>query len=310
LELIADVALRPTFPPGEIESERRPILSQIQSRQDQPFPFALDTLLQTLYGPHPYGLPGLGLRDIVERLDQAALLAHYRRHYRGDRMVLAVSGQVPARAVLDEVSRIFGDLAGGTGEADPPQPIRPPEPSRRVVERPAAQAQVLFGYLVPALTHTDYPAVKVLSALLGGGMAARLFAELRDRQGLAYVVGAFYPSRRDASHFVIHMGTAPANLARAEEGIAREVERIRTEPASPEEVRRAKAYLLGALALDRRTNAREAWYMAFFEVEGVGHDFLDRYVARVEAVTSDDIRRVAQTYLASPTIVALRPSPR
>jgi len=310
LELVAEVALQPTLPPGEIESERQAILSAIQNRMDQPFPFAFDTLLRSLYGAHPYGLPSLGLREVVERLDQAALREHYRRHYRADRMVLAVSGQVPARAVLEAASRMFAGVAAGTGDADPVQPPRLPAASRQVIERPAAQAQVLFGYVAPALTHPDYPAVKVLSALLGGGMSGRLFAELRDRQGLAYVVGAAYPSRRDPGYFMIHMGTAPGNVVQAEEGIGREVERVRTEPASDQEVRRAKAYLLGALALDRRTNARQAWYLAFFEVEGVGHDFLDRYVARVEAVTPADVRRVAHTYLGSPTVVVLRPSRR
>jgi len=138
-------------------------------------------------------------------------------------------------------------------------------------------------------------------------MSGRLFVELRDKQGLAYVVGALYPSRRDPSFFVVHMGTAPENLARAEEGIRREVERLRQERASAEEVGRAKAYLLGTLALDRRTNARQAWYLAFFELEGVWHEFLDRYVASVEAVTTEDVTRVAQTYLGHPAIAILHP---
>lgn len=310
LELIAEVALGPTFPPGEIENERRAILSQIQTRKDQPFQLAFDTLLQALYGPHPYGLPALGLRGVVERLDQGALLEHYRRHYRGDRIVLVVSGQVAAPLVLDEVSRLFARLPGGASVADPAPPPPVSGPSRQVLERPAAQAQVLFGYLAPPLTHRDYPAVKVLSALLGGGMSGRLFVELRDKQGLAYAVGALYPSRRDPSFFVAHLGTAPENLARAEEGIREEVQRVRQGRASDEEVNRAKAYLLGTLALDRRTNAREAWYLAFFELEGVGYRFPDRYAASVEAVAAEDIERVAQTYLGYPTVIMLRPPVR
>lgn len=310
LELIAEVTLRPTLPLEEIENERRAVLSQIRNRADQPFSIAFDTLLQTLYGSHPYGLPALGRRESVERLDRAALLEHYRRHYRGDRMVIAVSGQVSAPAVLEEVSRLFADLPSGTGVADPVPPPPAPEPSRKVVDRPAAQAQILFGYLAPPLQHPDYPAVKVLSSLLGGGMSGRLYAELRDKQGLAYVVGALYPSRRDPSFFVIHMGTAPENLARAEEGIRMEVERIRQLRASAEEVNRAKAYLLGTLAMDRRTNVRQAWYLAFFELGGVGYDFLDRYAARVETVTPEDVQRVARTYLDRPTITILRPSPK
>ncbi len=310
LELIADVALRPTLPPGELENERRAVLSRIRDREDQPFSLALDTLLRLLYSPHPYGLPALGLRGVVERLERGALLEHYRRHYRGDRMVLAVSGQVTASAVLEELSSLFATIPSEAGGADPTPPPPVTESSRQVLERPAAQSQILFGYLAPPLNHPDYPAVKVLSAVLGGGMSGRLFVELRDKQGLAYVVGALYPSRRDPSFFVIHMGTAPENLARAEEGIKKEVERVRQEQVSDEDVARAKAHLLGTLAMDRRTNAREAWHLAFFDLEGVGHEFLNRYVARVEAVTAEDVQRVAQTYLSRPPIVVLRPSSR
>ena len=310
LDLIADVALRPSLPAEEIENERRVILSQVRNRGDLPFPLTFDTLLASLYGPHPYGRPTLGQRQTVERLDRARLLDHYRRHYRAGRIVLAVSGQVSGPAVVKEVERLFADLPAGS-EAEAPAPPAPAAASaRQVLERPAAQAQILMGYLAPSLAGEDYAAVKVLTTLLGGGMAGRLFVELRDKQGLAYSLGALYPSRAETSFLVIHMGTAPENLTRAEEGLRREVARIREERVTPNEVKRAKAYLLGSLAMDRRTNARQAWYLAFFELAGVGHEFLDRYAAAVEAVTAEDIQRVAGRYLADPTVAVLKPIPK
>lgn len=310
LDLVADVALRPSLPADEIENERRVILSQIRNRGDLPFPLTFDTLLAALYGPHPYGRPALGRRQAVERLDRALLLDHYRRHYRAGRIVLAVSGQVAGPDVVEEVGHLFADLPPGAAAEDPAPPAPAAANARQVLERPAAQAQILMGYLAPSLASGDYPAVKVLSTLLGGGMAGRLFVELRDKQGLAYSLGALYPSRADTSYFVIHMGTAPGNLARAEEGLRREVARIREEGAMPDELQRAKAYLLGNLAMDRRTNARQAWYLAFFELAGMGHEFLDRYAKAVEGVTLEDIRRVAGLYLASPTVTVLKPIPK
>ncbi len=310
LDLVADVALRPSLPPDEIERERGVILSQIKSRGDLPFPLAFDTLLATLYGPHPYGLPVLGRRQAVERADRALLLDHYRRHYRAGRIVVAVSGQVSAPAVAEEVGRLFADLPEGGGAADLAPLVPAGAPARQVLERPAAQAQILMGYLAPPLSHPDYPAVKVLSTLMGGGMSGRLFAELRNRQGLAYSLGALFPSRVETSFFVIHMGTAPENLERAEEGVRRETARVRQEEVAEDELQRAKAYLLGNLALDRRTNARQAWYLAFFELAGVGYEFLDRHVAAVEAVTAEDVLRAAGRYLASPTVTVLRPPPK
>jgi predicted Zn-dependent peptidase len=175
------------------------------------------------------------------------------------------------------------------------------------VEQAAQQVQILAGGLAPSLDHRDHAAVKVLAAVLGGGMAGRLFAELRDRQALAYTARAFYDPVKEPGALVLYLGTAPDNAARAETALLAEIERARSQPVSAEELGRARGYLLGNYAMDRRTNARQAWYLAFYEVEGVGQDFPDRYRRAVEAVTAEDVQRVARTYLGTLTVVVLRP---
>jgi len=308
LELMADVALRPTLPDAEIDGERKAMLTALRSRQDQPFPLAMDTVMGRVYGDHPYGRPVLGRPAALERIDRAALVAYHQRFYRAPRMILAVSGDVSAREVMAEVARRFGTAAGGEGEPEPTLPAAVARADRTVLVRPAAQAQVLVAFLAPPTSHPDYAAVKVLTTALGGGMAGRLFTEVRDKQGLAYSTGGAYPSRLGPGVLYMQLGTAPANQARAEAAMLGELERIRRDPVNPGELNRAKAYLLGQFALDRRTNARLAWYDAFFEVLGVGPDFADRYTRDVEAVTADDLLRVARTYLAAPTIVTLGPT--
>jgi predicted Zn-dependent peptidase len=174
---------------------------------------------------------------------------------------------------------------------------------------PGAQAQILMGTLAPALTDPDYPAVKVLSTVLGGGMAGRFFSELRDKQGLAYTAGTQYPARVDSSYFLAQLGTAPENVGRAEAALRAQLERVQRERVSDEELGVAKAYVLGNLAMDRRTNARQAWYLAAYEESGVGFEFLDRYVAAVRAVSATDVQRVAQRYLAVLRTVIVQPTP-
>lgn len=308
IELMADVALRPTLPDAEIDGERKAMLTALRSRQDQPFPLAMDTVMSRVYGDHPYGRPVLGRPAALERIDRAALVAYHQRFYRAPRMILAVSGDVSAPEVMAEVARRFATAAAGEGEPEPTLPAAVARADRTVLVRPAAQAQVLVAFLAPPTSHPDYAAVKVLTTALGGGMAGRLFTEVRDKQGLAYSTGGAYPSRRGPGVLYMQLGTAPANQARAEAAMLGELERIRRDPVNPGELNRAKAYLLGQFALDRRTNARLAWYDAFFEVLGVGPDFADRYARDVEAVTADDLLRVARTYLAAPTIVTLGPT--
>jgi len=166
-----------------------------------------------------------------------------------------------------------------------------------------------MGTLAPALTDPDYPAVKVLGTVLGGGMAGRFFSELRDKEGLAYTTGTQYPARVDRSYFLAQLGTAPENVGRAEAALRAQLDRVQRERVSDEELRVGKAYLLGNLAMDRRTNARQAWYLAAYEESGVGYEFLDRYVVAVRAVTAADVQRVAQRYLSLLRTVIVQPGP-
>lgn len=308
LRLMAEVSLQPTLPPEEIERERRLIQSALQTRGDTPFQRALDSVLHDLYGAHPYAWPSAGRRESIERISRADLEAHYTAIYRPDRMVLAVSGNVPGDKVVRLAERLFRDMARPTA----PVPVKAveatPRAERRLVERPVQQAQVLVAYLGPPLVEPDYAAVRVLGTVLGGGMSGRLFRELRDRRGLAYSVGMLGSFRTGPSFLVAYLGTAPPNAEAAEAGVLAEIERVRGEDVTERELARAKAFLLGNLAMDRRTSARHAWYMAFFEVVGAGWDFPERYARAVEAVTVADVARVAQRYLTRPTVLVLQPA--
>lgn len=307
LGLTAELALSPAFKESEVDNEREWLLSRVQKRRDSPNNRAFDELYAALYGTHPYSLPIVGTVESLKRIDHAALVAWYRRFYRPERMKLAVVGQVKTAEVIAEARKLFGALPAGAGTKDAPIPP-PTSTGRRVaIEQPAQQAQIVVAGLAPRLSDRDHAAVKVLANVLGGGMAGRLFAELRDRQALAYTASAFYDPVREPGALILYLGTAPENAMRAEEALSRELERIRSEPIPADEVARAKGYLLGNYTMDRRTSGRLAWYLAFYEIEGVGQTFPDQYRKAVESVTAADIQRVARTCLANPTTVVLRP---
>jgi zinc protease len=307
LDLVADVALTPTLPAGTTEAVRDFIINQIRNRADKPYDVAVDTMLARLYGDHPYAWSPLGRRESVERITRDAMIARYRRHFVPTEMFLAVSGRVRAQEVLAQVAKRFGDIPTGPPPPLRSAPIPPLAVTREALEVPGAQAQILAGSLAPTMTEPDYAPVKVLSTVLGGGMAGRFFSDLRDKQGLAYTTGVIYPTRVDRGFIQAQLGTAPENVDRAEAALGEQLARIRGEPVSAEELRVAKAYLLGNLAMDRRTNARQAWYLATFEALGVGHEFLDRYIAAVKAVSAADVQRVAGLYLGTLRTVVVRP---
>jgi predicted Zn-dependent peptidase len=244
----------------------------------------------------------------VTRLTREALVAHHRSLYRPDRLVLAVSGQVQGDRVRLAAERLFGSLAAAPGPP-PAEPGSVPaaKGTRVLVEKSTQQAHVLMGFLGPSLAEADYATVKVLSAVMGGGMSGRLFVALRERQGLAYSLGMINPTRHGPAFMVAYLGTARENVAAAEAGMRHELERVGVEGVPEEELGRAKAYVLGSLAMDRRTNARHAWYLAYFELAGAGWDFPDRYAQALSAVTAAGVQAAARRYLTAPTIVVLQP---
>jgi zinc protease len=309
LEITAELALQPRLAAEEVDRERDWLLSRVQRRHDNAPARAFDELYARLYDGHPYALPNLGTAASLARIDHAAIVAWYRAFYRPERMTLAVSGQVAAAEVVAEARRLFGGQPGAALAPDPTPPAPRAAGGRTVIAAPAQQIQILVGGLAPALDHPDHAPVKVLSTILGGGMAGRLFVELRDRSALAYTATSYYDPVKEPGALVLYLGTAPTTSVRAEQALLREIQKIRDVPVPDAELARAKGYLLGRYAMDRRTNERIAWHLAFEEIEGVGRAHSDRLRRQVEAVTSADVQRVARTYLAAPTTIILGPTP-
>jgi predicted Zn-dependent peptidase len=310
LGLTAELALEPRLAPDEVERERDFVRSRLQRRRDNAPSRAFDELYALLYGRHPYAIPALGTAESLARVDHAAVLARYRAFYRPDRMVLAVSGQVRADEVLAEARRLFGGLpAADTAALDAPLAAPVGGARRRVIEQAANQTQILVGGLAPPLDHPDHAAVKVLSSVLGGGMAGRLFVELRDKRALAYTATSYYDPVKEPGALVLYLGTTPQTAAQAEQGLLAEIARVQRERVPEPELARAKRYLLGRYAMDRRTSERLAWYLAFYEAERVAADYPERYRRAVEAVTAADVQRAATTYLAAPVTLVLGPRP-
>jgi zinc protease len=308
LGLLHEVATAPRLETEEIERERRILLAQIRGLEDQPAHVANRVLARALFGPRGYGLPPTGDATTVARLGRAELVERLADTYAADRLVLGISGAVASGDVLAEVERLFGPLApAGPGPGAPPPPPRPVRP-RDGETCPTHQAHVLFGFLAPPVGAADHVALKVMNGVLGGGMSSRLFRTLRDAEGLAYSVGSVYPTRRGAGRLVVHIGTAPGNVPAAEGGIRREIARLAGERVPDDELERTIAYLRGAFVLDRRTNARQSFYLAFYEAMGVGADYVTRYPALLEKVTGDDVQRVARRHLVDPAVVVVGPA--
>jgi predicted Zn-dependent peptidase len=162
------------------------------------------------------------------------------------------------------------------------------------------------GWLVPPIRNQkDYVTLKVLNSLLGTGMSSRLFVDLREKQGLAYVVGSMYPTREEQSRFVAYIGTDPGNITRVQNGFIQEIQRLQKELVPATELSEAKSKLIGSFALGHDSNLNQAYYLGLYEIIGAGYEFDEQYAKLIEEITPQDVQRVAQTYFSGPSVTSL-----
>jgi len=315
LMLAAELLRSPSFPESEVELEQRLTLQSIRSMQEQPFAVAQKQLRQAMYGDHPYALPGLGTEETVSRLTRADLLHFHQTYFRPDNLVISITGRITPDEAIALVSEAFGDWQPPTDETGAPSPLlyppTPPvlsNPHRVTTVQDTQQAIVMLGYLAPAVHAEDYMALKLISTYLGNGLSSRLFIELREKQGLAYEVSAYYPTRLDTSQFIAYMGTAPTNVAIALEGLHREVHRLAAEPLSEDELQSAKNKLLGQYALGKQTNAQIAQIYGWYETLGLGIDFDTQFQRAIAQITPDQAQAVAQRYFTEPYVSLVGPA--
>jgi zinc protease len=296
--LFSDLILDPSFDSDELSKVKEIVIAAIDRGKDNLPQRTLDLFKKTLYRDHPYSLPVLGTAKTVEGISRQDLVAYYRSTAVPERMVISVVGDVKPEEVLARVVELFGGLSG-TGINEPvlppvAGPARPIRVSETVTEK--EQAHLFYGFLGTDYLSDDYHDMQVLTAVLSG-MGGRLFCELREKEGLCYTVDAINFGGVGPGFLGAYMGTAPKNLSVAVNGIKKELSRIAKDGVSPEEMTRAKNYLIGNFELSLQKNLDAATTMATDELFGLGYDFSRRYPEKIEAVTASDVKRVAETYL-------------
>ncbi len=309
LALAAEILRFPSFPEAELDLERRLTLQGIRSMQEQPFTVAYNAFRAALYGDqHPYSLPGMGTEDSVIRLTRADLKQAHDRYFRPDNCVLVIAGRITYEQALVLAEKNFGDWVAASDPIPPVvYPPLPSTPTQQVIDQATNQAIVIVGYPAPSVKDPHYAALKLISTYLGNGLSSRLFVELREKQGLAYDVSAFYPTRLGKSPFVAHMGTAPQNQAIALSNLRHEMERLCHTPLTPEELTASKSKLLGQYALGKQTNSQIGQLLGWYEVLGLGTEFDQTFQEDIRAVTTDAVQAAAQTYFQEPFSVVLGP---
>ncbi|MEO0541072.1 MAG: pitrilysin family protein, partial [Cyanobacteria bacterium P01_A01_bin.105] len=272
------------------------------------FTVAYSRLRETMYAGHPYSFSSLGTAEAVTALDQAALQQAHQTYFRPDNMVVSIVGRIDPDEAIQLVDTVLGDWVAPASPLPPlALPTLQPESQRLITPQDTNQSVIILGHLAGAVEDPDFAALKLISTYLGNGLSSRLFVELREKQGLAYDVSAFYPTRLSTSQFVAYIGTAPQNSAIALAGLQTELYRLCDVPLQPEELQVAKNKLLGQYALGKQTNGQIAQLLGWYEILGLGTAFDEQFQRQVDAVTIEDAQAAAQRCFVEPYISILGP---
>jgi zinc protease len=299
---VRDVLRTPTFDSGEAEKIRPELLAQLKQQEDSLTSIAFREFNQLLFDGHPYGLNSIGTEEAIQSFTAASLKNIYLQHARPDRLVLAIAGDVKADEVQGLVEELFGDWqtkkvnVDREIEEDILPPSMPGTVKKLEISRDKEQVHLVIGFMGTTLKSPDRFKLELLDTILSG-QSGRLFAELRDRQSLAYSLSSFSLFGLDTGSFGIYIGTSPDKKEQAAKGVWQELDTVRRELVKEEELDRAKNILISQYELAMQTHSAQALEMGLNETYGMGQDFGNRYIKAINGVSREDILAIAQKYI-------------
>jgi zinc protease len=291
MDLLANVLARPDFPADALERLRRQMLVGLRMEGQSPGTLAERTFYAALYGGHPYAQPPQGNEATVQALSVADVRGHYSRYYVGRNAVVAIVGDLQRSQAEQLAARAVGSLPAGAPASALPAPDGPAGPQQRVVEHPSTQTHVLLGLIGISRLDPDFFALYVGNHALGGNALVSLLGqEVREKRGLSYSVHSELIPMRVPGPFLITLQTKNDQAQEALQVARQTLRRFVEQGPTAEELAQAKQNLTGGFPLRIDSNRKIADYLASIGFYRLPSDYLDTFVARVEAVTLDHVR--------------------
>ena len=301
LDVLSDILRAPRFPQEEIEKHRHQVYSWLKAWEDETDDVADRLLREAVYPDrHPYHWRVQGTEESVKRIQRDALIDFHASYYRPDSLVLAIVGDVETQAIIEKIDAAMGDwMANGE---QPPFTIPAVEyGEKQVVVKPMmdkSQANIELGHKGIARTNPDFYIINLMNAVLGGSAGiARLFGRVRDVQGLAYSVWSSFSPSMGEGLFHASAGVNPANVDKAVKSILHEIELMKSDGITTEELSDAQNLIVGNFALALETNRGLAAILLSAELYELGLDYLERHELIYRSITRAQVNTAAQKYL-------------
>ena len=291
VEILSDITRHPAFPPDEVEAERKVILEEIRMRDDTPDDLVHDVFYETLWPDHPLGRAVLGTYDSIGTISRDGIAGYFSDYYRPENLVVAAAGNIDHDDLCARIEAAFAGMSGGRELVETAPP--PAVPHVKVVPRDSEQAHLVLGTEALSRADPDRYALGVLTHIVGGGMSSRLFQEVREKRGLAYSVYAYRSPYRETGTFAVYCGTGPTSAGEVLTLVRGEIESLTRDGVTDDELTRAKGHVRGSMALSLEDSGSRMTRLGRNELVDSEILTIDEVVEKVEAVTRDDVARVA-----------------
>jgi zinc protease len=298
MRTLSEIARHPAFAQAELERQRQQTLSGLRVSLEDPEYVANSVFDRLVYGFHPYGLPDTGTPETVSSITRDDLVAFHQKYFAPNNAILAIVGDVTAEEAFATAKKVFGDWQ--KRDVAPQKFIEPPDPTRRVIvvnKADAVQTEMRVGHLGIPRNHPDYMAVNLAIRILGGEGSNRLHQVLRTQRGLTYGAQANMDALKETGDFQAETNTRSEATGEVLRLIVDEFWRVQRERVNEYELADAKAYLTGSFPLTIETPEAIAMQVVNVLFYGLPLEELQTFRDRVNAVTVDDIQRVARKYL-------------
>ncbi len=298
MTVLGDMMRHSLFDPVEIEKERSVIIEELSATRDDPQEWVNLLVDEAMWPDLPLGRDDAGTIESVMKLQRQDMLTYLEAHYCPNSLVISVAGNVNHQQVVQLVEQLFGDwqphAPTSYTESLPPRDGTP----LRIIQKDTEQTNVCLATLGTAYGSPDYYPLLLINALLGDGMSSRLFQSIREEQGLAYDIGSYLNSYAETGSFVVSAGVDPSQTEGVIRAIKTELQRMCDVPVPTDELKRTKAYVRGGVLLGLEGTQQVASWLGSQECLHENVRDMDEVIARIEAVTAQDILRVAQTCFA------------
>ncbi|CCY62307.1 peptidase M16B family nonpeptidase-like protein [Clostridium sp. CAG:967] len=308
LEIFEDIIKNTTF--DDFDKERAKLEGEIVAELDSPRAKVIDGYYKNIYEGHNYGYTNTVILENLNNLKKEDVVNAYKTIVNDSKKVAAFVGDLEYDDVFNQLDKAFGDIAPSVKELpDLRKPVLDNEKNIEITKPDMNQAHIIKGWIADTANSDDYPALALLNIILGAsGLSSRLFLELRDKKGLAYVVRSSYDIAKLAANFSIYIATEPKNIDVSLKGFDEEIQKIKNVLVSEEELENAKNNIFGKWAFIGETNSQQANWLAHYGINGFGFDFQESAKERIKKVTPQDIMDCANKYFNEKSVtVILKP---